>query len=142
MRQAKWQEAGELLKGCDIIVGGLDHIGSKDELEAFCRRFMIPYIDMGMDVTPRPDSWESLVSGQVVLSTPGEPCLRCLQRVTEERLNAEAQRYGAAGCRPQVVWPNGALRRPRRAWLYNSSPPGCVIRREAPTSPMTPTSGP
>lgn len=64
---------------------------------------MIPYIDMGMDVTPLPDSWESLVSGQVVLSSPGEPCLRCFQLVTEERLKAEAQRYGAAGSKPQVV---------------------------------------
>lgn len=109
MRQAKWQEVGDLLKGCDVIVGGVDHIGSKDELEAFCRRFMIPYIDMGMDVTALPDTWESLVSGQVVLSTPGEPCLRCLQLVTEERLKLEAQRYGAAGSRPQVVWPNGVL---------------------------------
>lgn len=108
-RRAKWQEAGDLLKACDVIVGGLDHVGSKDELESFCRRFMIPYIDMGMDVTPLPDSWESLVSGQVVLSTPGEPCLRCLQLVTEEGLKAEAQRYGVAGSRPQVVWPNGVL---------------------------------
>lgn len=108
-RKAKWQEVGDLLKGCDIIVGGLDHIGAKDELEAFCRRFMIPYIDMGMDVTPLPGTGQSLVSGQVVLSMPGEPCLRCLQLVTDERLKAEAQRYGAAGSRPQVVWPNGLL---------------------------------
>ncbi|MDF2116387.1 ThiF family adenylyltransferase [Roseiarcaceae bacterium H3SJ34-1] len=109
MRCAKWQEFGELLKGCDIIVGGLDHVGSKDELEALCRRFMIPYIDMGMDVTPLPGAGQSLVSGQVVLSMPGEPCLRCLQLITEERLKAEAQRYGSAGSRPQVVWPNGLL---------------------------------
>lgn len=107
--RAKWQEVGDLLKGCVVIVGGLDHIGSKDELEAFCRRFMIPYIDMGMDVTPLPDAGGSLVSGQVVLSMPGEPCLRCLQLVTDERLKAEAQRYGVAGSRPQVVWPNGLL---------------------------------
>lgn len=108
-RQARWQAVGDLLKGCDIVVGGLDHIGSKDELEAFCRRFMIPYIDIGMEVTSLPNSWESLVSGQVVLSAPGEPCLRCLQLVTEERLREEAQRYGDAGSRPQVVWPNGLL---------------------------------
>jgi len=36
-------------------------------------------------------------------------CLRCLQLVTDERLKAEAQRYGVAGSRPQVVWPNGLL---------------------------------
>lgn len=100
MRRARWQEVGELLKGCDVIVGGLDHIGSKDELEAFFRRFMIPYIRMGMDVTALPDTSENLFSGQVMLSTPGEPCLRCLQLVTEERLKEEAQRYGVAGSRP------------------------------------------
>lgn len=108
-QREKWQVAGDLLKGCDVIVGGLDHVGSKDELEAFCRRFMIPYIDMGMDVTPLPNSRWSLVSGQVVLSTPGEPCLRCLQVITDETLKLEAQRYGVAGSRPQVVWPNGVL---------------------------------
>ena len=140
MRRARWQEAGDLLKGCDVIVGGLDQIGSKDELEAFCRRFMIPYIDMGMDVTALPETAESLVSGQVVLSTPGEPCLRCLQLVTEERLKAEAQRYGVAGSRPQVIWPNGVLASTASTWSYSLSRPGCVIRREAPTSPMTPTS--
>lgn len=109
LRKAKWQEVGDLLKGCDVIVGGLDHVGSKDELEAFCRRFMIPFVDQGMDVTALPYTGESLVSGQVVLSMPGEPCLRCLQLVTDERLKAEAQRYGDAGSRPQVVWPNGVL---------------------------------
>lgn len=108
-RRAKWQAVGDLLKRCEIVVGGIDHIGSKDELEALCRRFMIPYIDIGMDVTPLPNSWESIVSGQVVLSFPGEPCLRCLQLVTDERIKVEAQRYGAAGGRPQVVWPNGVL---------------------------------
>lgn len=109
MRRAKWQEVGNLLRGCDIIVGGLDHICSKDELEAFCRRFMIPYIDMGMNVTPLPSAGQSLVSGQVVLSMPGEPCLRCLQLVTDELLKAEAKRYGIAGNKAQVVWPNGVL---------------------------------
>ena len=43
---------------------------------------------------------------------PGEPCLRCLQLVTDERLKAEAQRYGVAGSRPQVVWRSVS----REAW--------------------------
>jgi len=40
---------------------------------------------------------------------PGSPCLRCCGLVTEERLTHEAQAYGAAGGRPQVVWSNGVL---------------------------------
>ena len=50
-----------------------------------------------------------MVSGQVILSTPGAPCLRCCGFITDERLKEEAERYGAAGGRPQVVWSNGVL---------------------------------
>jgi hypothetical protein len=34
-------------------------------------------------------------------------CLRCMGIVTEARL--EREKYGVAGARPQVVWPNGVL---------------------------------
>lgn len=105
---ANWQEVSEELRRCDIIVGGLDSVRAKDEADAFCRRFMIPYIDMGMDVfETSPNNF--LISGQVVLTGPSQPCLRCLGIVTEEGLAEEARRYGAAGGRPQVVWPNGLL---------------------------------
>ena len=40
---------------------------------------------------------------------PGGPCLRCCGLITDKRLEQEAERYGAAGERPQVVWPNGVL---------------------------------
>lgn len=103
-----WQEFSEELRRCDIIVGGLDSVRAKDEADAFCRRFMIPYIDMGMDVfETSPKNF--LISGQVVLTGWGQPCLRCLGIVTEEGLAEEAGQYGAAGGRPQVVWPNGLL---------------------------------
>jgi molybdopterin/thiamine biosynthesis adenylyltransferase len=102
-----WQNATDILKGCDIIVGGLDSVRAKDELDAFCRRFMIPYIDMGMDVHGTGAS--CMVSGQVVLSSPGNPCLRCLHIVTDQALERESEAYGDAGGLPQVVWPNGVL---------------------------------
>jgi hypothetical protein len=52
---------------------------------------------------------QHLISGQVVLSSPGQPCLRCFGIVTEDALAREGQNYGAAGGKPQVVWPNGVL---------------------------------
>lgn len=103
-----WQEAIDVLKTCDVIVGGLDSTRAKHELDAFTRRFYIPYIDMGMDVHRLSDE-KFLIAGQVVLTGPGEPCLQCLGLVTEEGLAEEAARYGEAGGRPQVVWPNGVL---------------------------------
>lgn len=106
---ARWEAVGDALKACDVIVGGVDSLVAKAELEAFSRRFMIPYIDMGMDVHRLGDSDRYLVAGQVVLSSPGGPCLRCLGLVTDDGLQVEARKYGDAGAKPQVVWPNGVL---------------------------------
>jgi molybdopterin-synthase adenylyltransferase len=105
--KAKWQEEVERIKTCDIVVGGLDSVRAKHELEGFCRRFLIPYIDMGMDVHEL--EGEFLIAGQVVLSMPGKPCLQCLGVVRQDALDEEGRRYGAAGGKPQVVWPNGVL---------------------------------
>jgi hypothetical protein len=60
-----------------------------------------------MDVHEAPGGYS--ISGQVVLSSPGGPCLWCLGILNEKRLAQEAGRYGKAGSRPQVVWPNGVL---------------------------------
>jgi hypothetical protein len=104
---APWQESLDLLLGCDVVFGCIDNVRGKDDLEAHCRRLMIPYIDQGMDVHGLADGF--LIAGQVVLSVPGSPCLRCLGVVTEEALDEEGRNYGAAGGKPQVVWPNGVL---------------------------------
>jgi hypothetical protein len=104
-----WETALDDLKGCDVVFGAVDSYLCRDGLERFCRRFMIPYIDVGMDVYPLPSSGGYLVSGQVIVSSPGEPCMRCCHFLTEERLKEEAGRYGEAGERPQVVWSNGVL---------------------------------
>src|SRR6185369_3420447 len=80
---------------------------AREEIERLCRRFMIPFIDIGMDVTELLDG--SLISGQIILSMPGDLCMRCLGFLNEELLAQEAARYGAAGGRPQVIWPNGLL---------------------------------
>lgn len=106
-RRVRWQDVIEDLRRCDVIFGCVDSYGERDDLERFCRRFLIPYIDLGMDVHEGADGYS--ISGQVVLSPPGGPCLWCLGILNEKRLQAEARRYGRAGLRPQVVWPNGVL---------------------------------
>lgn len=103
-----WHDATEDLKTCDVIIGAVDTFGEREQLERFARRNLIPYIDVGMDVHDiKPNGF--LVAGQVVLSTPGSPCLRCCGVITDERVGREAAKYGAAGGRPQVVWPNAVL---------------------------------
>jgi hypothetical protein len=102
-----WQEVAGELKQCDVIIGGLDSVIAKDQIDGFSKRFLIPYVDMGMDVHKLGDGF--LIAGQVVLTMPGGPCLRCMGVVTEAALSTEARLYGAAGGKPQVVWPNGVL---------------------------------
>lgn len=103
-----WQGAPDRLRECDLVFGAVDSFAARRELEVLCRRYGIPYIDVGMDVhqvkgePPR-------MGGQVILSLPEGPCMHCLGFLSEARLAEEAAHYGAAGPRPQVVWPNGVL---------------------------------
>jgi hypothetical protein len=104
---SQWQAHAELLRTCHIIFGCLDGYGERAQLETFCRRFLIPLIDIGMDVHALDKSYS--VSGQVILSMPGEHCMRCYGFITDAKIEEETRRYGAAGGKPQVVWPNGVL---------------------------------
>lgn len=103
-----WQSGTDQLKRCDLIIGAVDSFKEREQLERFARRHLIPYIDIGMDVHKIGKS-HFLIGGQVILSTPGNPCLRCCGLIADERLKQEAERYGAAGSQPQVIWPNGVL---------------------------------
>jgi hypothetical protein len=105
---ADWHGSADDLKLCDVIVGAVDSFKEREQLERFARRHLIPYIDIGMDVHEI-GTKAYLVSGQVILSMPGCPCLRCCGFITDARLEQEARRYGAGGSRPQVVWSNGVL---------------------------------
>lgn len=102
-----WQSHAVELRQVTVVFGCVDSFVERAQLEGMCRRFLIPYVDIGMDVTK--SSAGHAISGQVILSVPGCPCMRCMGFITDELLATEAQRYGAAGARPQVVWPNGVL---------------------------------
>jgi molybdopterin/thiamine biosynthesis adenylyltransferase len=102
-----WQEEPEALKECTAIFGCVDNYQARDELEHYARRYLIPYIDIGMDVHGEANNYA--ITGQVILSLPGHLCMRCMGFITQKRLAEEANRYGNAGPRPQVIWPNGTL---------------------------------
>ena len=103
----KWEKVGHILRTCDVIFGCVDTYSVRNELEGLSRRYLIPYIDIGMDVHTIDEKFQ--ISGQMILSMPGEPCMKCLGFITDNRLKKEAADYGAAGGKPQVIWPNGIL---------------------------------
>lgn len=105
---SRWQDDPIPLRKCDIIIGCVDGFDERRQLETTARRYLIPYIDIGLDVHHVPPQAPRM-AGQVILSLPGNPCLTCLGFLTEEKLAKEAAKYGSAGHHPQVIWANGVL---------------------------------
>ena len=108
VERARWQEVDGLLKDSHVIFGCVDGYQQRSYLEGAARRFNLPYIDIGMDVTALQNG-SFAVAGQVISSLPGGPCMRCLGFINSGRLAKEENAYGAAGINPQVVWANGVL---------------------------------
>jgi hypothetical protein len=106
--KSRWQDAPEKLQRCDLVVGCVDTYAERQQLESECRRYLIPYVDIGMDIHQIEEEATSM-SGQIMLSLPGLSCFWCHGFLTEEKLGKEAAKYGNVGGRPQVVWPNGVL---------------------------------
>jgi molybdopterin-synthase adenylyltransferase len=106
-KYGRWEDNHLILRSETAIFGCVDSYLGRYELERYARRFLVPYIDLGMDVYGTEGRYS--ISGQVILSLPGHFCMRCMGIITDERLSQEAKRYGAAGGNPQVAWPNGTL---------------------------------
>lgn len=106
--KAKWQEADALVRDANVLFGCVDGYQQRDYLETAAKRFAIPYIDIGMDVSEVANG-SFAVSGQMIMTLPGGPCMRCLGFLTPDNLAREENDYGDAGINPQVVWTNGML---------------------------------
>ncbi|MDE5442528.1 ThiF family adenylyltransferase [Bradyrhizobium sp. CSA207] len=106
--QEKWQDATYLLRDAHVMFGCVDGFQQREALERAARRFCIPYIDIGMDVIEVAQG-NFAISGQMIMTRPGRPCLRCLGFLNSQNLSQEENRYGDAGINPQVVWTNGTL---------------------------------
>lgn len=106
--QAEWQTSDNFIKDAHVIFGCVDGYRQRMYIESTARRYCLPYIDIGMDVAQLTDE-RYAVAGQMIMTLPGGPCMRCLGFLTPERLNREENYYGDAGINPQVVWTNGTL---------------------------------
>jgi molybdopterin-synthase adenylyltransferase len=107
-KRSRWQDDPGALRSCDVIFGCLDTLQDRSELEVCARRFLIPYVDIGLGVLTVAGE-RPRMGGQVVLSVPGSACFRCFGFLNERDLAEEVGRYGHAGPRPQVVWANAVL---------------------------------
>lgn len=106
--QKEWQHADYLVKDSHVLIGCVDGYRQRMYLESAARRYGLAYIDIGMDVTKLDDD-QYAVAGQMIVTLPGCPCMKCLGFLTQQRLDREEDNYGQAGINPQVVWTNGTL---------------------------------
>jgi hypothetical protein len=104
----RWQDSPDDLRSCDVVIGCVDSYAERRDIEIACRRYLTPYIDIGLDVHQCGDE-PPRMAGQVILSMPDELCMSCMGFLTGTNLAREAERYGAAGPRAQVIWANGVL---------------------------------
>lgn len=103
------------IAAADLVVSCVDTFGARAEINALCRRYLVPMIDVGMTLISDGERLTKAV-GQVVLTCPGGPCIRCLPLVSDAVLNAETKRRRPgydqneyASGDPQVVSMNGVL---------------------------------
>lgn len=102
------------LKEADIVVACLDTFQAREAINAYCRRYLIPLIDIGIAIRSNGERLAT-ADGQVIASLPGRPCLRCwfltdavLDRERRERPPGYDRNPDAPG-EPQVVSMNGTL---------------------------------
>ena len=107
----------EALRRCDLIVACVDRLQVRDDLNRFCKRYLIPLIDVGIEITPdrdRPGAVEA-ITGRVTKVMPAGPCLRCQGIIDDDKLAAERgdQPLGYTGAArvpdPAVVTLNGIV---------------------------------
>lgn len=84
----------EVLKRADIIVGSVNNLHARADLNEIAWRYCIPYIDIGLIVATdhrsevEPPSITA-ISGNISTLLPGGPCLWCTGFVSKERLDLE-----------------------------------------------------
>jgi molybdopterin/thiamine biosynthesis adenylyltransferase len=106
-------EAMAEMKTADVIVACLDTWRARADVDAFCRRYAIPFIDIGMEIFTK-DGILRRAHGHLTVVTPDTACNRCFL-VTDARLEHEQRERPAGYDRnpdagdPQVVSMNGTL---------------------------------
>jgi hypothetical protein len=114
------QEALDALKQADIIVGCVNNLHARADIQEIALRYLIPYIDVGLVVRTDPEPGDEFplvqaVSGNIFTFVPGGPCLWCTEFLTEAKLEKETDFRGRSylrspdGIDALVVSFNGVL---------------------------------
>jgi ThiF family len=85
--------AVQAIRECDVIVGCVDTLFSRSDLQEVASRYLIPYVDIGATVRGMhvADSGEPrvVVAGNVFTYIPGSFCLWCCGFLSPQKIEAE-----------------------------------------------------
>jgi ThiF family len=82
------EEVALELRGCDLIIGCVDRDWPRLVLCELTYQYLIPYIDLGTEISVGGSEIQSLDS-RVSYVAPGRPCLLCSRVVSNERVRLE-----------------------------------------------------
>lgn len=85
--------AVEAIRECDLIVGCVDTLFSRADLQELASRYLIPYIDIGAIVRAIPNSQNGdarvNVAGNIFTFVPGNFCMWCSGFLSRAKIDAE-----------------------------------------------------
>jgi molybdopterin/thiamine biosynthesis adenylyltransferase len=79
----------DALKSCDVIFGCTDDHDGRLLLNRFAYFYLVPVIDMGLAIDPKPEGGLRDLTGRVTVLTPSAPCLLCRGIVDPARARDE-----------------------------------------------------
>lgn len=104
-------KAIDALLGADLVIGAVDALQVRLEIQKLALRYVIPFIDIGLSIVSSGSGRR--MGGHVAVAVPGGPCLRCMGLLSKAKLAAEdggrGPAYVTGGGAAQVVSFNGVL---------------------------------
>jgi molybdopterin/thiamine biosynthesis adenylyltransferase len=107
-------EAVDAVKRGDIVVGCLDTLHARADLQELAWRFLVPYIDIGLLIQPQSQGHPFTIGGHIATLVPGEFCQWCIGMLSDEKLEKESggrprSYLQGSSAQAQVASMNGTL---------------------------------
>jgi len=90
------------LRDCDLLFCCTDTLTSRMVLSRMASQYLLPLIDMGINIQLASDGTVSRIGGRVMTQLPGDPCLDCLGILQPDVLNRELMSAEERGSNPYV----------------------------------------
>jgi hypothetical protein len=110
----------EALKRADVIIGCVNNLNARADLQEIAWRYCIPYVDIGLGLYPldADDEFSEIaaISGNLFTAVPGGACLWCTGFLSDKKLEMEAGGGNRSYLRTKL-----ALQNSRQAAAYVTS---------------------